>query len=99
MHYFFTHFCDHACLFDDASGWPREVKKMMGMDTVGKATGDRIIDRVRDELAKLLPPEEVDMVAHGPAGEPIQPPYCMRTSFWPQIHLTRPRLNHHPRLY
>jgi len=40
----------------------REVKKMMGMDTVGKATGDRIIDRVRDELAKLLPPEEVDMV-------------------------------------
>lgn len=35
---------------------------MGGMDTVGKAAGDRIIDRVREELGKLLPPEEVALL-------------------------------------
>eukprot|EP00667_Euglena_gracilis_P012858 EG_transcript_13227 len=40
----------------------REIKKMGGMDTVGKAAGDRIIDRVREELGKLLPPEEVALL-------------------------------------
>eukprot|EP00668_Euglena_longa_P034732 GGOE01044590.1.p1 GENE.GGOE01044590.1~~GGOE01044590.1.p1 ORF type:complete len:508 (-),score=143.33 GGOE01044590.1:308-1831(-) len=57
----------------------REIKKMGGLDTVGKATGDRIVDRVREELAKLLPPEEVELLI------PQIDPYNTVSNWWKSV--------------
>eukprot|EP00667_Euglena_gracilis_P009235 EG_transcript_9374 len=37
----------------------REIKKLGGLDSVGKVSGDRIIDRVKQQMCSIMPSQEV----------------------------------------